>query len=112
MAHSLLDCRADPDAMDAQKRRALQISVEHNRTDFVKLLLIWRADLGTADTRTGSALHVAALRGHTAAARLLLEYRAPAQARNSKGETPLHLVRSAAGAKLLLDHGAELGASD
>ncbi|KAA0157123.1 hypothetical protein FNF29_00475 [Cafeteria roenbergensis] len=102
---------ADPDAADAQGRRALHVAAEQGWTGLVSVLLNQRADLEAVDSHRRSPLHVAAAAGSTGVVEVMLRWTYPAStvARDADACTPLHhaaAIGHADIAALLIDEGS------
>jgi len=91
----------------------LYLASTYGHADVVKLLLHAGADPGAKSPNGDTPLHIATNRGHRAVVALLLDAGADANARvASNGVVPLHEVRDAATARLLLAHGARPDVKD
>jgi ankyrin repeat protein len=115
ITRSLLECGADVDAQDYDRRTALHLASYYGNLRRVKLLLNHRANVRVRNLEGETPLHQL-LRGVCASSddvldimRPLLERGADADAQDKHRSTPLHLAsrcRNLGAVRLLLEHGA------
>ncbi len=124
MTDLLLAAESDVQAADARGRTPLHWAAAGNHKGVMVRLLESRAGIDSPDTAGNTPLHCAAMRFRENAIELLLAHAAETGARNKTGATPLITLVTArhgdrdvdpavaAVARLLLDAGADVNASD
>ncbi|HEX4793691.1 MAG TPA: ankyrin repeat domain-containing protein [Humisphaera sp.] len=110
LAAYLLDHGADINAKDAADFAPIhQAVMDPKKLDF---LIARGADVNAKDTNGESALYLAVLLNDMEGVKKLLKAKADVNARDDRGEVPLHVVRDAQTAKLLLAAGARVDLTD
>ena len=78
----------------------------------VRLLIEQRAEVSAKDDYGNTPLHAAAIGGHGRVARLLLEAGAKVFEKDDEGATPLHFATNQEVLRVLVEHGADVSATD
>ncbi|KAL4890101.1 hypothetical protein BDV59DRAFT_195221 [Aspergillus ambiguus] len=89
-----LECGADPNKMDADKRTPLELAMQGGHIAVVELLLEKGANPNTKDKHGLTPLSWAASRGHIAVVELLLKKGANPESNDKGGRTPLSRAAS------------------
>jgi len=97
---------ADINSIDRFGTSVLAATVRAGQPNTIRLLLNHSVDVGKVLRNGSTALHVAAAQGALPEASVLLEAGASLEAKDYYGQTPMHLVSTAAMAELLLQFGA------
>jgi ankyrin repeat protein len=97
------------------ERRLIDIAIETNHPDMVKLLIAHKANVNVADPERKTPLHLAACKGDSALIKLLVGAGAQVKAQDSHQDTPLHSAircENELTARALLQAGAPIDAKN